>query len=185
MSALKLTKPVYFGKFVVTNSVFHVTPLSFAIVNHKPILPGHVLVSPKRIVPRFTDLTAEEVTDLYLTVQRVARMVERVFNATAVNIAMQDGVDAGQSVPHVHTHIIPRKKSDLDHVGGSDKIYEMMDGPEGDVGGHLQEQESKTERKHRVKVDADEDRKARSDEEMVKEAQWLAEEMAKDATKYD
>lgn len=180
MSLLKLTKPVYFGKYVVTSSVFHVTPLSFAIVNLKPILPGHVLVSPKRIVPRFADLTPEEVTDLFLTAQTVSKTVGRVFSGTAFNIAIQDGVDAGQTVPHVHAHIIPRKKSDLDYQGGNDRIYEMMDGPEGDVGGHLASQEDRKPRNYRMKVDADEDRKERTDEELQKEANWLAKEMEAD-----
>jgi len=61
-------------------------------------------------------------------------MIERVYGASSLNIAIQDGVDAGQSVPHVHAHIIPRQRRDLDHLGGTDAIYEMLDGEEGDVG---------------------------------------------------
>jgi bis(5'-adenosyl)-triphosphatase len=181
MTALKLTKPMYFGSFIVNHSVFHITPLSFAIVNLKPILPGHVLVCPKRIVPRFADLHADEVTDLFLTAQKVSKTVGRLFYSTAFNIAIQDGVDAGQTVPHVHAHIIPRKKSDLDFKGGNDQIYEMMDGPEGDVGGHLEEREAKKERNYRMKVDADEDRKPRTEEELQSEAEWFAREMEVDA----
>jgi bis(5'-adenosyl)-triphosphatase len=181
MSASKLTKPLYFGKFVVNSSVFHITPLSFAIVNLKPILPGHVLVSPLRIVPRFSDLTPDEVTDLFKTAQKISKTLERVFDATAFNIAIQDGVDAGQSVPHVHAHIIPRKRSDLDHLGGNDKIYDLMDGPEGDVGSHLKQRDEPAARNYRMKVDADEDRKERTEEELKKEAEWLARELEADA----
>jgi bis(5'-adenosyl)-triphosphatase len=161
--------------------VFHLTRLSFAIVNLKPLLPGHVLVSPRRSVPRFNDLSAAEVQDLFLTVQRVSRMVERVFGASALNIAIQDGVDAGQSVPHVHAHIIPRKRDDLEDKGGTDAIYEMMEGDEGDLNKQLREKERKEE-EGRAKFPAvdNEQRKPRSDEEMQKEAEWLAKEMAKD-----
>ena len=165
------------------------TPLSFALVNLKPLLPGHVLVSPRRIVPRFNDLSAAEVQDLFLTVQRVSRTVERVYNASSLNIAIQDGVDAGQSVPHVHAHIIPRRRDDLSDAGGTDAIYGMMEGEEGDLGRQFVEQEKNKQKQseqaaggHRGRfpaVDA-EDRKPRSDEEMQKEADWLAEEMAKD-----
>lgn len=176
MPPLNIPTPVHFGKFTVTNSVFHLTPLSFALVNLKPILPGHVLVSPRRVVPRFADLTPDEVCDLFLTTQKVSRTVSRVYGASAMNIAIQDGVDAGQSVPHVHAHVIPRKGGDMDKRGGGDKIYEIMEGPEGDVGGELE----KRRRGQRVKVDADEDRKPRSEEEMQREAEWLAEEMEKD-----
>ncbi|KAJ4363068.1 Dinucleoside triphosphate hydrolase [Neocucurbitaria cava] len=170
---MPLTRDVVkFGTFVVTSQVFHVTRLSFAIVNLKPLLPGHVLVSPRRIVPRFNDLSAAEVQDLFLTVQRVSRMVERVFDASSLNIAIQDGVDAGQSVPHVHAHIIPRKRDDLEEKGGTDAIYGMMEKKE-----RVETGEGK--KGHFPAVDND-SRKPRSDEEMQKEAEWLAEEMAKD-----
>ena len=143
----------------------------------KPLLPGHVLVSPRRVTPRFSDLTQTEVTDLYLTVQRVGRMIERVYRATSLNIAMQDGIDAGQSVPHVHTHIIPRKAEDLEERGGSDAIYGMLEGEEGNVGKH--HRESKGDRPKFPAVDND-TRKPRSDEEMAAEAQKLAREMEVD-----
>ncbi|KAJ6177833.1 Histidine triad (HIT) protein [Penicillium mononematosum] len=127
MSALKgATAPIYFGSFIVTPQHTNLTnnsllnrrsstqpPLTFALVNLKPILPGHVLVSPRRVVPRVTDLTPAETSDLFVTVRRVGRMLERIYGATSLNIAIQDGAHAGQSVPHVHAHIIPRKAADL------------------------------------------------------------------------
>lgn len=131
------------------------------------------------MVPRLSDLTPTEVTDLFLTVQRVSRTVERVFQATSLNIAIQDGADAGQSVPHVHAHIIPRHRGDLDSVGGNDKIYEMLEGEDGDLGRSLRERDG-VARSRFPKPDADEDRKPRSKEEMDKEAAWLAEEIEKD-----
>lgn len=178
---LALNKTVHFGSFVVNPQVFHITPHSFALVNLKPLIPGHVLISPLRVVPRLSDLSPDEVTDLFRTVQNVGRMVERVFQASALNIAIQDGAAAGQSVPHVHAHIIPRKVADLDHKGGSDAIYDMLEGDEGDIGRQLKE------RSRFPKPDADEDRKPRSDDEMKKEANWLADEMkeqSKIAEKY-
>jgi bis(5'-adenosyl)-triphosphatase len=132
-------------------------------------------------VPRFNDLSAAEVQDLFMTVQHVSRMVERVFDATSLNIAIQDGVDAGQSVPHVHAHIIPRKKADLEEKGGTDAIYEMLEGKEGDLNKQLTDKErAATEERAKFPIVDDDSRKPRSDDEMQKEAQWLAEEMAKD-----
>ena len=52
---------VQFAQFVVTTQVFYATKLSAALVNLKPILPGHSLVIPKRVVPRYTDLSPDEV----------------------------------------------------------------------------------------------------------------------------
>jgi bis(5'-adenosyl)-triphosphatase len=167
--------------------VFYLSRLSFAIVNLKPLLPGHVLVSPRRVVPRFNDLSDTEVQDLFLTVQRVSRMVERVFDASSLNIAIQDGVDAGQSVPHVHTHIIPRKRNDLEDKGGTDAIYEMMESEDADLGKQLREKQRvaraellEDEKKGKFPAVDNDSRKPRSDEEMQKEAEWLAEEMTKD-----
>lgn len=113
-------------------------------------------------------------------------MLERVFRATALNIAVQDGSDAGQSVPHVHAHIIPRREGDLDHRGGGDAVYRMLEGEEGDVGKHLRERDEREKagengRRGRFPaVDADEERKPRSEEEMKREADWLRSEMEKE-----
>ena len=87
----------HFSTFPVTRQVFHRTALSFAIVNLKPLLPGHILVCPRRVVPRLHDLTADEVTDLFATVQRIGAALERIYRADALSIAIQDGVVAGQS----------------------------------------------------------------------------------------
>ncbi|KAJ5319912.1 hypothetical protein PENANT_c075G11613 [Penicillium antarcticum] len=192
MSALKGATPIYFGSFIVTPQVFLQTPLTFALVNLKPILPGHVLISPRRVVPRVADLTPAETSDLFLTVRRVGRMVERVYGASSLNIAVQDGMHAGQSVPHVHAHIIPRKAADLDHRGGTDAVYDMLDGEEGNLGKTFSEAGTGTQANGAVKaVEAasgprrgsrfpavdNEERKPRSEEEMSAEAEMLAREM--------
>ncbi|KAJ5780234.1 hypothetical protein N7457_005394 [Penicillium paradoxum] len=182
MSPLKgATAPIQFGSFIVTSQVFYTTPLTFALVNLKPILPGHVLVSPRRIVPRVADLTPAETSDLFLTVRRIGRMVERVYGATSLNIAVQDGVHAGQSVPHVHAHIIPRKRADLDHAGGTDAVYDLLDGDEGDLGKVFKDAASEGQASGNLRsrfpaVDNDA-RKPRGEEEMSAEAEMLAREM--------
>ncbi|EPE28213.1 HIT-like protein [Glarea lozoyensis ATCC 20868] len=169
-------KPVerLFHQFVVTPQVFYETALSFAFVNIKPLLPGHVLVSPHRVVPRLSDLTPTETADLFITVQRVGRLLERVYSASALNIPLQDGFDAGQSVPHVHVHILPRKPSDLDHEGGPDAIYDRLERADGDL-----EQQFQRLRPKQPKVDED-SMEPRSDEVMKQEAEMLRLEMAKD-----
>ncbi|KAH8729047.1 HIT-like domain-containing protein [Phaeosphaeriaceae sp. PMI808] len=179
---MPLTKDaIKFGSFVVTSQVFHLSRYSFAIVNLKPLLPGHVLVSPRRVVPRFNDLSTAEVQDLFLTVQRVSRMVERVFDASSLNIAIQDGLDAGQSVPHVHAHIIPRRTDDLKEHGGIDAIYAMMESDDAHLGNQLKERDSAQDEKRGKFPAVDNDsRKPRTNQEMQHEAEWLAAEMAKD-----
>lgn len=169
-------RTIKFGTFNVTSQVFHKTPLTFALVNLKPLLPGHVLVSPLAVKPHLSDLTRDEVCDLFLTVTRVQRTLKRLYKAQAFNIAVQDGEAAGQSVPHVHCHVIPRAKGD---GGEGDKVHEWLEGEEGDVGAHMREAEGKggSGKGEWVK---DEDRKPRSREEMEAEARWLREEMERD-----
>lgn len=161
-----------------SKQVFHSTNLSIALVNLKPLLPGHVLVIPRRVTARLSDLSHPELSDLFLTVQRVGRMVERVYDASSLNIAVQDGPEAGQSVPHVHAHVIPRKRLDLEARGGGDAIYGMLEGEEGDVGAHLRQVGNRDKRPKFPTVE-ESGRNARSEEEMAEEARMLAEEMEK------
>lgn len=121
---------VKFGPFTVTNQVFYRTKLSFALVNLKPILPGHVLVCPRRVTSRVLDLSPQETADFFSTVRTVSAAIERAYNADSLNIAIQDGPLAGQTVPHVHCHIIPRRLADLPNV---DDVYARLNGKEGDL----------------------------------------------------
>ena len=154
--------------------VFHLTPHSFALVNLKPLLPGHVLVSPLRVLPRLADLSSDELSDLFLTVRRVQRTLTRVYDAEAFNVAVQDGEAAGQSVKHVHCHVIPRREGD---PGGGDKVHEWLEGEEGDVG---RQQSEDVVGERRGQWARDEERKPRGREEMEDEARWLRAEMERD-----
>ncbi|KAG5365693.1 Bis(5'-nucleosyl)-tetraphosphatase [asymmetrical] [Yarrowia sp. B02] len=117
---------IKFGAFPVTKQK---TPYTFAFVNLMPIVPGHVLVSPLRVVDRVSDLTEEEASDFFLTVKKVAAVIEKEYPAQSLNIAIQDGPLAGQTIPHVHCHVIPRVAKDLESV---DAIYRKMDAKEYD-----------------------------------------------------
>ncbi|XP_034023393.1 bis(5'-adenosyl)-triphosphatase isoform X1 [Thalassophryne amazonica] len=113
-----------FGQHLIkASSVFLQTELSFALVNRKPVVPGHVLVCPLRPVERFRDLRPDEMTDLFCTTQKVANMVEKVFNASSLTIAIQDGPEAGQTVKHVHVHVLPRKPGDFER---NDSVYDKL-----------------------------------------------------------
>lgn len=185
MSNSNMPSTINFGPFSVAKQVFHLSPskLSYALVNLKPLLPGHVLVCPTRCTPRLSQLTSNETADLFITVQRVSKTIERVFKASALNVAIQDGVDAGQSVPHVHVHIIPRTAEDLEDRGGGDQIYDMMDGVEGNIGKAFTEMQRLRQQRPKDREFAagpDTDRKPRTEDEMNEEAAWLTSEMGKD-----
>lgn len=144
--------PIFFGPHEVTSQVFLQTPLSFALVNIKPLLPGHVLVCPRRPHARLTDLAPADLADLFGAVQRVQRMLARHYFAGggvadgAFNIAVQDGPEAGQTVGHLHVHVLPRVRGPTTAKAGpgprGDRIYEEMAAEEGNVGGALWDREA-------------------------------------------
>ncbi|BFZ56632.1 Dinucleoside triphosphate hydrolase [Savitreella phatthalungensis] len=164
----------YFAKFDVTSQVFVRSALSCGIVNLKPIMRGHVLVVPQRVVGRFGELEVDEVRDLYTLVHRVVKVLskERYTGAEGWTVSMQDGPVAGQSVPHVHVHVIPRASGDLEK---NDDVYGMLDTASAEM-----ESGWRTILENRPKFTAvdDEERKPRSLEELEKEAKWLAEAFA-------
>ncbi|XP_062197797.1 bifunctional bis(5'-adenosyl)-triphosphatase/adenylylsulfatase FHIT [Phragmites australis] len=142
-----------FGPYKIdAREVFHATPLSYAMVNLRPLLPGNVLVCPKREVKRFADLSSDETSDLWATAKEVGARLEQYHKASSLTFAIQDGPQAGQTVPHVHIHVIPRKTGDFEK---NDEIYDAID---------VKEKELKE------KLDLDIERKDRTMEEMTHEA---------------
>lgn len=141
---------------------FAATALSYAFVNLKPVVPGHVLVSPRRLVPRLGGLTPEENADLFGLVARVAAAVEAHTGAAASTLALQDGPAAGQTVPHVHVHVLPRTPGDF---ARNDDIYTAIE--EGGAGG------GGRGGGRGVRADEGEDRPPRSAQEMAAEATTL------------
>ncbi|RXW20517.1 hypothetical protein EST38_g5328 [Candolleomyces aberdarensis] len=166
-----MTSTLLFSTIEVTSQAFYRTALSYSIVNLKPIVPGHVLVVPTRPVPRIADLNDKEYVSLMRSVRRVSLAVQRAYGADALTIACQDGKAAGQSVPHVHFHILPRKAQGDRFSENNDEIYPELEVAEANLLSDLQEQQNS--QPLRLKMDADEDRKPRTMEEMVAEASWL------------
>lgn len=103
----------------------------FAFTNIRCVVPGHVLVATKRIIPRLCDMTQEEAKDFFLMTLKVQKALETHYQVQSSTVTVQDGPDAGQTVKHVHCHIMPRKPRDFDHV---DQIYlELKKHDAGDV----------------------------------------------------
>lgn len=115
---------ILFYRFPVTPQVFYRSRYSYALVNLKPLVPGHVLVVPLRTsVLRFGDLNPQEAQDYMDSLQLIQGFIIKAFGADALNLAIQDGLEAGQSVPHLHTHIIPRYASDKH----DDSIHQQLE----------------------------------------------------------
>ncbi|CAL8462430.1 g1963 [Coccomyxa elongata] len=156
-----------FGPHLIRRTeVFAETPLSFAFVNLKPVVPGHVLISSKRVEPRFTELSDSEVADLWVLAQKVGRVVEKHSNATSLTFAVQDGQHAGQSVPHVHVHVLPRRPGDFEN---NDEVYDAIDDAS-----KVLARSTGADAPMGEKLDLDAERKIRTPDEMAAEAAELS-----------
>lgn len=88
-----------------------------AIYNRAPILPGHSLVIPKQHVESMMELTENELAEMMTFSRKVIRILFKTFQAQAFDLTIQDGAAAGQTVPHLHLHLIPRISADLPNPG--------------------------------------------------------------------
>ena len=86
------------------------TENSIAFLDAFPVSLGHTLVIPKRHYGKVQDMTDLDNTDLFNTVYKVISKVDRLTGATL--LAVHNGKDSGQEIPHVHVHLIPRELSD-------------------------------------------------------------------------
>ena len=84
------------------------TDNEICLLDISPFTEGHTLVIPKREVARFEELPETEALSLMHTMQRVSKAVCKAYGGADYNIQLNNGPGAGQEVPHVHFHIIPR-----------------------------------------------------------------------------
>lgn len=92
--------------------VLHDDELVFVLRDGFPVSPGHVLVIPHRHVGSFFDTTAAERRAILDAIEIAQRAVEKEHRPDGWNIGINDGAAAGQTVPHLHVHLIPRYKGD-------------------------------------------------------------------------
>lgn len=86
------------------------TSQSISFLDAFPLAKGHVLVIPKNHHQKIQDMSQSENTDLFLLVHEMTSKVDSISGSTLV--AIHNGIDAGQEVPHVHVHLVPRSKND-------------------------------------------------------------------------
>jgi histidine triad (HIT) family protein len=86
------------------------SPDAVAFLDIRPLFPGHILLIPAGHVATLADLPAAQVGPLFQAVQKLESAVERALDAEGTFIAINNRVS--QSVPHLHIHIVPRRKGD-------------------------------------------------------------------------
>lgn len=97
---------------------------TLAFMDIGPIIKGHTLVIPKTCYDPVTETPDEVLSKLMLVAKRIAAAQIKGLGADGVNIIQNNGAAAGQVVPHIHFHVIPRFEGDGHHWNWNTKKYE-------------------------------------------------------------
>ncbi len=123
-----------FCEITISEAAFARSTNFLAIYNIAPILPGHSLIIPIKHIESLLALPADELNEFTLFSRSVTIILLKVFNAEAFNWSIQDKEEAGQSIAHLHLHIVPRYKNDLPDPGDwypkiRENTNEILDNP--------------------------------------------------------
>ncbi len=99
------------AKMEIPSKIITETKYSVAFLDAFPLARGHTLVIPKRHYEKVQDMTDNDNSDLFNTVLKVISKVDKVTGSTL--LAIHNGKESGQEIPHVHVHLIPRQSNDL------------------------------------------------------------------------
>jgi len=105
-SCVYCTKPEIKAREIVGND------LAWAFPTNIPIVPGHVLIAPRRCVAKYEGLTNEEKNDIEELRLKIIESLKKTFQAEGFNYAWNENKVAGQSIHHFHLHVLPRKIGD-------------------------------------------------------------------------
>ncbi len=91
----------------------------YAVKDSFPVTEFHALIIPKRHVAAYFDLNSSEVTAMHEMLVEMKKTIEAKDNlVTGFNVGVNAGKDVGQSIFHVHVHLIPRRKGDVENPRG-------------------------------------------------------------------
>jgi diadenosine tetraphosphate (Ap4A) HIT family hydrolase len=112
-----MTKPCPFCT-LPSERIIDSNDLALVIRDGYPISPGHTLVIPKRHIGSWFEITPAEQQALLDLLAKSKAVLETEFKPDGYNIGINDGPNAGQTVPHLHMHLIPRYKGDQEDPRG-------------------------------------------------------------------
>lgn len=92
--------------------------IGFVVYDGFPVSKGHSLIVPKRVYSNYFDSTPEEMIGLHKLVVETKRLLDKEFSPDGYNVGINCGEYSGQTVPHVHIHLIPRYEGDMDNPRG-------------------------------------------------------------------
>ena len=92
--------------------------LAFAHYDSYPVNPGHCLIIPRRHVAEYFEATTEEKAAIWALVDKMKTILDEEHKPDGYNVGVNIGKAAGQSVHHIHIHMIPRYKGDMEDPRG-------------------------------------------------------------------
>ena len=98
--------------------VFYESELAIGLWDAFPVSPGHALIVPRRVVPTWFEASREEQIALLDGIDAAKRAVEVEHQPDGYNIGINAGAAAGQTVFHLHVHVIPRYRGDVEDPRG-------------------------------------------------------------------
>ena len=100
-------------RIVYENKIF------WSLLDKNPVSEGHSLIIPKRHLISFFELNENDLSYLFYAMQNTKKTIEERFHPDAYNIGINDGQSAGRTIHHLHVHLIPRYKGDVENpIGG-------------------------------------------------------------------
>jgi diadenosine tetraphosphate (Ap4A) HIT family hydrolase len=99
-------------EFIIENELALVHPDTY------PVNPGHCLITPRRHIAEYFEATAEEKLAMWQLLDEVKPIIDRKYGPDGYNVGVNIGAAAGQSIPHLHIHVIPRYKGDVENPQG-------------------------------------------------------------------
>ena len=90
----------------------------FVVYDGFPVSKGHCLVVPHRVYSNYFDSTEDEIIGLQKLVVETKEFLDQEYQPDGYNVGINCGEVSGQTIPHVHIHVIPRYKGDMDNPKG-------------------------------------------------------------------
>ncbi len=92
--------------------------LAYVLHDSHPVSPGHCLIVPRQHIAEYFHATRDEKAAIWELVDRMKAIIDEKHNPDGYNIGVNIGKAAGQSVPHIHIHMIPRYDGDMENPKG-------------------------------------------------------------------
>ena len=108
----------YKSPFLDSREKLFENDVGFVIYDKYPVNEGHCLIVPKRVYPDYFESTHDEIIGLNDLLFKTRNYLLEKYNPTGFNVGVNCGRDSGQTVDHLHIHLIPRYKNDMDDPTG-------------------------------------------------------------------